>query len=211
MSEYHYSPYTSAFAERAQILFERGDAASLIYAALEIRMGVEARLQSYVHAHEEISRQIKNGWKIKQLAKGIEKHFRESNVVTELTLTDQADNSELVTLYYIPISRQLKLCAEQLGGFLHYREYKVERNDEWWLKLKDTVQRGLKGLKVCAQANLLGPPIWKPESGQVDLKLEFANGDPRLPILEMLGRTRQLHTVAVKFIPTNEYYQQHER
>ncbi len=41
----------------------------IIYAAIELRMGVEARLQQYNDAFQEFSKNKKSGWKIKVLDK----------------------------------------------------------------------------------------------------------------------------------------------
>lgn len=62
-----YLTLTKSFVARAQELFDSGDPAKLLYAALEVRMGTEARLQSYVHAHNQISAKSRMAGKSRSL------------------------------------------------------------------------------------------------------------------------------------------------
>ena len=57
---YHTNP--SSYAKRATQLLASNEPADLLYAVLEIRMGVEARLHSYIQASEEVTAALKKGW-----------------------------------------------------------------------------------------------------------------------------------------------------
>src|SRR5690606_34821618 len=113
-----YSTLTQGFADRASALLHAGSRAELIYAALEIRMGVEARLQSYIQANDEVSERLKRGWQIPKLFKGLEQTFSNSSQVVEFHIS--ADGADTVTMCFIPVSRRLRSHAERFGNVLHY-------------------------------------------------------------------------------------------
>jgi hypothetical protein len=207
MKDDSYLTMTSSFVERAENLLARGKKADLLYAALEVRMGIEARLQSYVHAHKDISKKIKNGWEIKRLAKALDEKGSWTQRVCEIELLFQVDGSSMAKLYFIPISSELKAIGAQLGDFLHYRESSVSRNAAWWERLRTTLDDGIRELRVCAQANFLGPPLFrKDDPNTVDMKIEFHPDDPRHSLLLDLSQKKSEFTLKVNYIPVAEFY-----
>ena len=208
MPDLLYSTWTKSFVARGRGLFDSGDYANLLYAALEVRMGTEARLQSYVHAHKQISGQIKNGWKIKELADSLAKHFVKDDLVAQVTVTETSGAPPVATLQYIPVSAELRKVAEQLGNYLHHREYKVNRDESWWAKLRELVSSGLDHLSVCAGGTLLGPPLWRPSTGEVDIKLELHKDDSCISAFQELASTKRQLIFGVKYEPVDSFYSQ---
>lgn len=207
MTDDNYLTMTSSFVARAEDLVACGNKADLLYAALEVRMGIEARLQSYVHAHKDISKKIKNGWEIKKLSRALDEKGNWTQRVCEVEFLSQVDGSSMAKLYFIPISSELKAIGAQLGDFLHYREGSVRRNAAWWENLKMTLDRGIRELRVCAQANFLGPPLFrKDDPNTVDMKMEFHPDDPRHSLLMDLSQAKSELTFKVNYIPVAEFY-----
>jgi len=208
MKDDKYLAMTSSFVARAEELLATGKKANLFYAALEVRMGIEARLQTYVHAHEEISRQVRNGWKISELSKTLERSGKWATLVSEVEVISQGTGGSLSKLHYVPVSAELRQIGARLGDFLHYREGPVTRDESWWARLLETVERGVRDLRVCAQATLLGPPLVnKADASKVDLKMEFHPDDPRFAALSALAEGNARITLKVSYFTVSEFYE----
>lgn len=198
----NYSTLTSRFAGRARSLIDSGDRASLLYAALEIRLGVEARLQSYVQASHEVSAALKKGWQIPKLFSGLEKTFSNSSQVVEFTMS--SPSSPPITLHFVPVNAQLKRDAEQFGNALHVTA-KSHSEDDWWTALRMVAERAVVDLEICSRATLLGVPLMN-DSGQVHLAREFHESDERIGAIQALAKTGAPHRMKVDHIPSVSYY-----
>lgn len=198
-----YSTLTQDFAERAEALIATGSRANLLYAALEIRLGVEARLQSYVQASDEVSDALKGGWEIPKLFKGLEKTFSNSSQVVEFVVS--ASGNDSVIMHFIPVSSRLRNYAARFGAALHFTAVS-HSSDEWWSSLEASLVDALRDLHVCAKATLLGVPLRSKETGEVLTKFEFHNSDPRFDLMQRLAGSRELHQFKVTYLATDDYY-----
>lgn len=204
MTQLRYPSTASAFSERAMALLTSDDPASLFYAALEVRMGVEARLQSYVQASRHTSSALKKGWKIQHLAKGLEKAFKGQKDVVELSYALSSSELPFAILHYTPVTSPLQKLAQRLGDYLHHRE--VTRDDSWWGQFRSIVQSSQALLSAASAGQLLGPPLWDPKTGQVHLNLEFNAGDPAIEQMQQFAKTRQQMVVNVTYHPADQFY-----
>ena len=198
-----YRTLTYNFAQRAAGLAATGTRADLIYAALEVRMGVEARLQSYVQANDEVSSALKKGWQIPKLFKGLEKTFSNSSQVVEFVTS--VPGVEPVKMHFIPVSSRLRGHAERFGNALHLTAHS-HSSERWWADLKLSVDEAVRDLEVCAQATLLGVPLRDPRTGHVLTTFEFHNDDPRLELMQRLAESKAPHNFMVTYLSTEGYY-----
>jgi len=198
-----YLTLTQSYADRAASLIESGTKANLLYAALEIRMGVEARLHSYVQASNQTSSALKRGWEIHKLFKGLEKTFSNSTQVVELEMFAPGLDSE--TMRFIPVRRQLKSNVEKFGNALHFTP-DSHIGDEWWGNFKESLVDSLADLNVCSKATLLSVPLQNHDSTQVQFKFEFHNSDPRIDFVKNFASIGKPINFRVGYIPTEEYY-----
>jgi hypothetical protein len=114
-----------------------GSRASLFYAALELRFGIEARLQQYLETQREVSRKKKKGWRVAVMAKNIEKIFQTGDTIVQISFWDQAEAKfEPFSVYYTPVSSQLRKNAERLGNYLHATGHRRTEEKEWWDNLE---------------------------------------------------------------------------
>lgn len=203
-----YSTLTQAYADRAAALIETGQRDSFLYAALEIRMGVEARLQSYVQANDQVSNAIKRGWEIQKLFKGLENTFSNSTQVVEFVMS--ASGHDPVAMHFIPVSDRLRKHANTFGNALHFTA-SSHSSDEWWASLELALVDAIRDLQVCAKATLLGVPLQDPRSGQVLTKFEFHNTDPRIELVQGLASSKELHEFKVTYLATDHYYETSRR
>ena len=199
---YHTNP--SSYAKRATQLLASNEPADLLYAVLEIRMGVEARLHSYIQASEEVNAALKKGWEIPKLFKGLEKTFSNSRQVMELVIS--SESTPPLKLHFIPISNRLRKFAERSGDVLHHSP-KREQSEKWWSELRERTKSALVDLNICASASLLGVPLMNPRTNQFTPKFLFPSGDPRLQIIQDLARTQGPHGFMISYLSTEGYYQ----
>lgn len=190
-----------AFAERAGRLIASEDPADWFYAALEVRLGVEARLQAYISAARVTDSSIKAGWEIGTLAKGLERAFKAKGTrIVEMLYKQEHQEAPFVSLRFVPIPPTLVSASKRLGDYLHYREDRTPYSPKWWKDFREHVRDAQILLLASAQGDLLGPPLWKPEDGQVKLQLEFHKDDNRVSLLESLFKSREALEVSVTYI-----------
>ncbi|WP_146093124.1 hypothetical protein [Xanthomonas arboricola] len=200
-----YSTLPQAYADRAKALIHGRTRAELLYAALEVRMGVEARLQSYVQASSQVSSALKRGWEIHKLFKGLEGTFSNSNQVVELEVSALGNDSDSALMHFIPVRKRLRDCVVRFGNALHYTR-DSHSSEEWWKVLEESVVAAVRDLEVCSKATLLGVPLQNSSSTQVQLKFEFRKDDPRIAVVQRFAVSGQGLSFRVSYIPTEEYY-----
>jgi hypothetical protein len=172
---FRYNIPSFCFLERARKqlkLFDEGVPESLFYAALELRMGIEARLFEYIEASlradKKPTRQMKDykATKLRKKLSGID-----PNAVDPATLIIAIEGSgQGNALEYIPITKQLAKNHGELGGMLHFNFFK---NNKYWyykkrlsqehkekslLDYRDFLEEVAKELKKANRGRLLAHP-----------------------------------------------------
>jgi hypothetical protein len=107
---------------RARKRLDEGTTESLIYAALELRLVIEARLLKYMDAIEELPKKKRKGWRIPDLGSNLENTIREANCIIEIMIIDKITLKPLVLFYYTPISKELIKKGEKIGELLHAKK-----------------------------------------------------------------------------------------
>ena len=131
---FRYNIPSFCFLERARKqlkLFDEGSSESLFYAALELRVGIEARLFEYIEAslraNNKPPKRIKDYSATKLLKKLSE---IDPNAVDPVTLIIAIEGSGQGTaLEYTPITKQLASYHGMLGEMLHFKFF---RNNKYW-------------------------------------------------------------------------------
>ena len=172
MEEPPYKTDARAYLQRARCRLNEGTREALFYAAFELRCGVEARLQQYGDAHDELSRQLKRGWQIEKLAKGLDRVFQSGDKIVALELWDSGRKHKLGVLYYTPVGKDLRKDGQKLGELLHALKFSKCKSDEFWEKTRQTLEQVARALDSATVGTLLGPPLRHPETGEVRLKVE---------------------------------------
>ena len=72
---------------RARNRLREHTAQALFYAALELRCGIESRMSQYLDVWEHVSKRKKEGWRIADLARGVEEAFRLGNNIVRWPCT----------------------------------------------------------------------------------------------------------------------------
>lgn len=164
-----------AYLERAKKRFSEKSEDSLIYAVLELRCAIEARLQEILDPHDHIPKKAKKTYKIENLSKTVANKLCNENTGSQIIIRKGKDH---FTLRYIPVSSSLRKFAQNAGDYLHAA--KRPYNKETWKKLRTEVESAIKKLEENLQGNLLGPALIN-KDGHGVLNIELIDDDQVLP------------------------------
>jgi hypothetical protein len=136
---YNFQAHSRAFLARAQenvARFENeGELQFFFYAALEIRYGVEARLNEYLApALKTIGKQLKDvpEYVASKLLKRLVAVDPTSEQQSTLRVTSEPSGNSSFVGVYTPVSRRLAAIHGQLGELLHYKFF--VNNEHWMLR-----------------------------------------------------------------------------
>lgn len=169
-----YDASSREYLARARKRMQEGTGESMIYAALELRAGIEARYHEYLDVWAHISDNVKKGWQLAMLGKAAQKAFKIGDKVVEVTIADDNVENVSAVIYHTPISKALHRRAEKLGDFLHAVRNSAHHNEQWWTKLRSEVSYCANALTVANMGILLGPPLKRGK--QINANIEIPPG-----------------------------------
>jgi len=161
------------YLERARLRLDDGGFDSLFYAALELRCGIEARMQEYLEAQKSVSKKLKKGWQITKLRKGLEEAFNNHEKIIQIKFFKPEEKPPFLTLFYTPITPKLQKQGEKLGNYLHSMKKIKKSSDVYWENLRRELEIIYIELKKANYGTLLGPPMINKKTQVVDLNQEF--------------------------------------
>lgn len=162
-----------SYLERAEQRLAEDRDYALFYAALELRCGIESRLQEYLDVWDHVSKKQKKGWSIMNRGRNVEKVFRVGNSVVRWAIHEQSTQQLIVCFYHTPVTKALRARGERLGNYLHALKRYHAPEDPWWVNLREELQAAVRELRTANTGTLLGPPLMKKGTGQVDMRLEI--------------------------------------
>jgi len=163
-----YRVSAEGYLARAQTQLALGSSEALFYAAFELRACIEARQDQYLDAQRAYARGIPRSWKIGNQRRELSRIFEGQKIqLIRIRLS-----SGLETFRYIPVVPGLSKAAEQLGDVLHAQEKFREKDDPWWLTLREWISRIAVHAEYCCAGELLCPCLVRAGMGSlaVDLK-----------------------------------------
>jgi hypothetical protein len=176
-----YKTSVEDYIERISTLRRTGDDASLLYAALELRCGIEAKLRENVWQLKSANKTQRREYKASKLGKTIEESFKSGDNMMLLSVICEQLNI-CVQLKYFPVSSRLQKIHDELGDFLHHPLWKEKEVERWWERLRALVKEGYGELQIAAAGELLVMPV--NTAGEWHLAVKLDPEDPRRPILE---------------------------
>ena len=165
-----YDTDAKSHLKRARERLDENKFESLFYAAFELRCGIEQRMREYLEFQEHISEKKKQGWRIPELSKTIGKAFKGFNKIAKFTFTDSTRKIIYCTLYYTPVTEELKALGGKLGGYLHSMQFFKAHDDPFWHEFKELLETTYEGLRVSCLGSLKGAPLLHP-GGQVNMPM----------------------------------------
>src|ERR1017187_4197834 len=160
-----YGTSAPAYLRRANARLAEGSQESLFYAAFELRCGIETRLQDYLDAQDGISKQKKEGWRIMNAGKELERVFNLGDKIIEVTIFDKESEQSRFALYYTPVSERLRKNGARLGEISHAMKVEREDDDPWWKETRLFLYQISDDLALSIRGTLLGPIMERPEGG----------------------------------------------
>ncbi len=165
-----------SYLARARQRLDEHSTEGLFYAAFELRCGIQARLEEYVDANRDSKRRTRaNTWRIAGLGKQVERMFALGNKVAEVAVEDGP------TLYYTPVSRELKKMGGQLGNYLHAMHAFRGEDDAWWPEMRQLLEDVFAELRRATRGTLLGPPLLNRKTNVITMCIMMSEEDPDLP------------------------------
>jgi len=163
------------YFERAKKRFSEGSEASLVYAILELRCAIEARLQEILDPHDHVPKKAKRTYKIDHLSKAISKNLCSENTGSTITVTD---GDKTFVFRYIPVSLFLRKFAEKSGDYLHALKRPMDKKS--WEALRSETEKAILALEENLTGNLLGPALMG-AGNLCSLNIELENYKDTLP------------------------------
>lgn len=142
-----------------------------IYAALELRSGIETRYREYLEVWDHVSQGAKNGWRLSELWKETERAFRLGDRVVQVTFASPKGIDAQTIIYHTPVTNALRKRGERLGEFIHSARSGSHRNSEWWAKLHGELTWCEEHLARANTGILLGPPLKRGMQIQVNVEI----------------------------------------
>jgi hypothetical protein len=157
----NYSGSPSAHLKRAEALFLAGDDASLIYCALELRLGVESRMREYLEPLNHIPKAHKKEWAVSKLGKNIKEAFKIEDKISCFTIQHPNGSGATLTLRYIPIARRLKDLTAKIGDYLHHPGFNKLTDQAERQKLRALLDEALDWLNYANSGEFIGAPLMR--------------------------------------------------
>ncbi len=188
------------YLSRTRERLAEGTNESLFYAALELRSGIEARMGEYLRAWEHISKKKKKGWRIADLGRSVEKVFRVGNRIVRWAVLDGGSGNVLAIFYYTPVTPTLQKHGERLGVYLHAMKRFRGKQGAWWSEFRDDLETIAAQLEVANRGTLLGPPLMRGRTGQVDMPFELPPGTHLTALLKRIQGSGNQVIVDVSYL-----------
>lgn len=144
-----------SYLGRAKQLLQAGDKASLIYAALELRCGVEARLKEHAAVAVGVTKAQRSHYEIRKLSKTVNDAFGlgDKFLFVFLELVD----GRVGQFNYLPVNRQLQDIAVRLGDYLHAVPHAQVVREDFWQWLRSALTEGCSLLELACSSEVLRP------------------------------------------------------
>lgn len=153
---------------------------------------------TYLEAQTHISRKLREGWRIPEMAKGLRQAFDIGDKFLLVRLLDSATNEELTFFVYTPVTSKTQKLGAQLGEYLHAPQGK--RDEAWWKRVKATVIAADAGLENATLGSLLGVPLVHPGHNGFSIRAESWEPNDRRPeILDELQRAKRPFKLDVRY------------
>jgi hypothetical protein len=188
------------YLDRAKKRLAEDTPESTFYAAFELRCGIETRMREYLQAQEEVSKKKKEGWRIGNLGRDVERMFRTGDKIGQFIIKN-ADTGDIIkTLYYTPVTSSLRKKGEQLGNLLHASKQYRESSDAWWRETKRFLKDTFHELQIATKGTLLGVPLRSVNSNRILMNTEVLKGESQDPEMHRIGKEGGHIIMGVKYI-----------
>lgn len=188
------------YLDRARAQLSSDTEQGLTYAALELRCGIEARLQEYLEPHNHVALGRKTEWRVGKLHNSAQAAFQLGDTVARIRIIEEANGRLILTVFYTPVTTRLKDIAERIGEFLHVPKRFSPSDDAMWAQMRTIVREGIELLETATYGTLLGPMLRNPASSETSLPMELVPEHPEVAKTIQELRDKKL-IVQVRYFP----------
>jgi hypothetical protein len=174
------------YLRRAKQCLTESDERFLFYAALELRSGVESRMQEYLEVWEHVTASKKKGWQIVNLGRSIENAFGMGDKILRWEVQERITRHTRIVFYYTPVTRKLRSNVNHLSNYLHAAKKPHAADDPWWTKLRELLEVVNVQLETATTGTLLGPALKK--GNVVHMNVEIPPGVDHEAIRSILSK-----------------------
>src|SRR3989442_3646133 len=96
------------YLRRSRHRLDDGTPDGILDAALELRCGIESRIQLYLAAQTETDKLRKDGWKVAVLGKELERRFKLGEKTIHIQVLSGDGNVVIDDWFYTPVTRRLR-------------------------------------------------------------------------------------------------------
>jgi len=172
MEPYYIS--AESYLDRAKRRLAQPSPENLVYAALEIRCGVEARMQEYLEPQDHLPKKGRTSYRLNVLGRELDKVSPDDDRVTRLTVFSES-GMYLGAYHYTPVSRRLRELAGKCGDLLHAPA--SAPSPETWQEAEALLTEAFQELCRACCGELLGTPLLGPD-GTMRMNLVVPDGFP---------------------------------
>ncbi len=188
------------YLQRARQRLDEGTPEGTLYAALELRCGIETRIQLYLAAQTESDKLRKDGWKVAVLGKELERRFKLGEKTIHIQVLDKDDNTVIDDWFYTPVTPKLRSLHGKLGNYLHALKRLRATNDPWWQQARDFMEGVYIELEKATRGNLMSVPLMNSENREVQFTLTPADDDESRASLSSITAHRQYVMLRVSYV-----------
>lgn len=182
-----------AYLERARKQFGKNTNETLIYAILELRCAIEARLQEILDPHSHVSNNEKREYKMKKLSRVLAEKICDPDTGTEVTVVL---GRRKIVLRYIPVSSSLRSFAQRAGDYLHTPKRPLDVKS--WKALRSEVKTVIKNLEENLIGNLLGP-ILIAKNGMAHMNIELIDNARAMSAMKKAAQKKEKFVIDVSY------------
>ncbi len=172
-----YGVRSSDYLRRSRHRLDDGTSEGLLYAAFELRCGIEARIQLYLAAQTETDSLRKDGWKVAVLGKELERRFKLGEKTIHIQVMSEDDDVVIDDWFHTPVTRRLRALHGQLGNYLHALQQYRPLTDPWWEQTRRFMEMVYTELEKSTRGNLLSVPLMNPKTREVQFTLTPPSDD----------------------------------
>lgn len=188
-----YSCRSIDYLERTERLRKQEDTASLMYAALELRCGIEARLKEYATNVIGISKTQAREWEITKLGRTLESSYGLGDAMLLIFIT--LSSGQTGQFLYAPVSAQLRKIGKMAGDYLHVPQPDAASKGEYWNRLSSMLHEGCGLLRLACSGEVLRPSFGD------GLHIALETNDPRVQLVQDLQNGAEAQFSVVNITP----------
>lgn len=189
-----------AYLGRMKARMDEGTDEALIYAAFELRCGVEARMQEYVETIDHLPKATRDQWEIAKLRRSLESAYRTGDK-TLIYCFEFSDGAQM-QLTFFPVMQRLQTIAGMMDDYRHAMKPRRAAQPGWFDRLRDLLKEAYPLLLMATSGELVGLPLVNRETGKFKVKAEIAQGDARHPLLVRLVKGARPRVSIIDIEPT---------